>query len=1092
MAALNDPKKPANLSSTRRKKRGPSIRVEPYERRMVTILFADLVGYSKIGQKYDPEYFLEVMNKAYPCLLDPVEEHGGKIIQVMGDGIMAYFGTPVSREDDPERAVLAGLDIVERVKRYAREIRRKKIMEEFRVRVGINTGLVVVGDLEPKTHLDYFAMGDAVILATRMEQNAPPNGVMVSSATYRHVRHQFEAKTLTPIKLKNREQLEQTYLIRKAKPMHQRRHRHGIEGIETPMVGRESELKMLQSNYRLALQENKNPFIIISGDAGIGKTRLMEEFAKWAAAQDDPPFIFHGHANPNTINVPYWVFRDLFAHQFDILESDSRVTAMQKFRQGMKAFLEPEKADLVGQLVGFNFNSSPTVARLLGSSSFSELASLYLLNYFRGLAKRPVLIWLEDIVWIDESSYALLSRLIEDLNQENGAGFMCVCTTRSQFLERFPEWQEKFVHASLLALHLLPQNSSRELISDILKRVKDIPEVLFDCIVKKTEGNPLFIEEIIKMLIDEGVIKADEEPWRINKEALAEVHVPPTLTGILQTRLDGLPAGEKLVVHCAAVVGHIFWDGAIDEMIGKRKNEMSLEDCLDRLQSKGLIFRRNRSTIENCHEFIFKHALMRDAAYENVLIKHRRIYHGQVAEWIERNAVDGLEEHLTQVAGHYALSNQADMAAEWYIRAGERASTQNSFKEALESFDLAMKYLQPDDLNLRWRALVGHDEAAGMLGEREKRQADDAALVNLALQTGDDSKLAKAYFQLGSQEYNEGKYSSSLKALDSALQAAERLGDPSLQALILPLKVSILSLRGDLQSADLLAESALKIAYQTEDTDIIVRALTNVGIYYLEAGNLSQSIALMLQQIDMNRQQGNQLGEAFGEINLGYTYLSVGQFEQGHELLEHSLQVTRDMGASRLEAYTLLNLGLAKWRLGRYQAACETIGLSLAILDNFSDQRGLASGKFYMGLAQENAGNFDEADEHYETARQDFMRLGAQAQSAEAQAGLARLALIRNDLVEAEKHTQKITDQLGQNGTQGLELPSLVYLSCAKVFHALGDLPQLKAILEEGRRNLNQRLEKIAEENWREMCLKGVPENYELMNFSMAVVNRGK
>jgi tetratricopeptide (TPR) repeat protein len=280
-------------------------------------------------------------------------------------------------------------------------------------------------------------------------------------------------------------------------------------------------------------------------------------------------------------------------------------------------------------------------------------------------------------------------------------------------------------------------------------------------------------------------------------------------------------------------------------------------------------------------------------------------------------------------------------------------------------------------------------------------------------------------------------------------------------------------------------EQALEIANQTGDTNILARALTNLAPYYQAIGDVTKSVQLMQQQVEINQQQGNRLGEAIGLINLGYYDLSLGQFETGRSLLERALQAARSLGARSFVAYGLLNLGLAKWRLGQPQDACQTLELSLPILEALGDQRGLASRQFYLGLACEEAGDLSEAAVQFEAARAAFMLLEAMTQMVEAQAGLARLALQRSNLLQAEQNALEIITYLEQHGPQGLELPTLVYLTCARVFQALGDAPQLQLTLENGRRELQNRLDRISEEGWRQTFLEAVPENRELMRFGM-------
>jgi tetratricopeptide (TPR) repeat protein len=357
----------------------------------------------------------------------------------------------------------------------------------------------------------------------------------------------------------------------------------------------------------------------------------------------------------------------------------------------------------------------------------------------------------------------------------------------------------------------------------------------------------------------------------------------------------------------------------------------------------------------------------------------------------------------------------------------------------------------------------------------------------MARMSVDDNRLAEAYYRIGSQASREGNTQASLQAFAQALDAARRTGNLTLQAEILPFQVANLTAEGDMRSACDLVGPALEIAGQTGDENILARALNNVALYYQSIGDGTRSVHLMQQQIKINQQQGNHLGEAIGLINLGYIYLSMGRFETAQGLLEHALHTARNLRARIYIAYGLLNLGLAEWRLGEPQRACQTLKDSLPILETLGDLKGQATCRFYLGLACEKGGGLSEACEQFEAARKSFKSLDVIAQMVEAQAGLARLALRRSDLLQAGQHAMHVSSYLEEHGSQGLELPTLVYLSCAMVFQALGDNPRLQKALENGRKELQTRLDQISEADWRTTFLEAIPENRDLLAFKSTV-----
>lgn len=1056
---------------------------DPYERRIVTVLFADIAGYTMISEVRDPENLAEIMSGAYPCLLEPIGEFKGSIMQVMGDGVLAYFGAPLAQEDDPERAVLAGLEIVARFQMYAKELQQKQVLSNFHVRVGINTGLVVVGEMSPEKHLAYIALGDAVNLAARLQQNAPIDSVLISHSTYQHIKGLFDVQQQAPLAIKGREQIEHTYLVQQRRPYHLRLRKRGLDGVATTMIGREPEVAALKNIFRDAIQGGEPALVLISGDPGIGKTRLVNEFADWVRSQPIAPILLRGRATPGLQDVPYGVLRYLFARHFGILETDTSVQALEKFRSGTQKFLDTEHADLISQLVGFDFKVSPEISHLLGSPDFIEISEQYLKNYLRSLAENSLLIVLEDLQWMDDRTLDFISELMVEFGSKHGLQMMILCTARTQFFEERPKWGEGILGFSKFKLRNLSRLQSRLLVDEILLKAEDIPEFFYQCVVDEAGGNPFFIEEMIKMFIDEEVIVTKGGSLSIKLEQLEDLHVPSTLKGILQARLDSLPIAEKRVVQRAAVIGRTFWDGLLSAITEDEVESQKIILRLEALRERGLVYHRERSSIAGNQEYLFKHALLRDEAYESVLLKHRHTYHKRVAIWIEENAGDRLEEHLALIANHYLEAGQKDLAADWYIKAGEKALSHCSMHEAKDLFTKALCSISDEDLNRLWQATLGHDEAVGTLGDLDARHADDSTLLNLAKQLEDENRLAEAYYRIGTQAMNEGDNQEALRAFNHALEMANRSGDLLLQSLILPIKITILIFGGELQAAGSLVEQALSLARQTENPDVLARALTNLAPYYQAIGDFSQSVQLMQEAIDINQQQRNRLGEAYGSLNLGFFYLSLGHFEIGHKLLVRALNISRRLEARICVAYGLLNLGLAEWRLGQSQKACEVLESSEDILEALGDQRGLASRQFYLGLSHESANDLVEAANQFTTACESFDILGATSGVVEAQAGLARLALIRGDLREAENLALKVMNYLDQEGPQGLELPILAYYSCVKVFDALEETHLFQHVLEMGAKVIHHRLDMIRDGDWKSVYLKAIPENRGLLAY---------
>jgi ABC-type oligopeptide transport system substrate-binding subunit/class 3 adenylate cyclase len=664
------------------------------QRKLATVLFMDTVGSTSITHDLDPEDTMAMMDAALQRFTDHVVAHGGRITRYMGDGLLALFGGTVARENEPEMAIRAGLQILAEARDYAREVEAKWHIPDFDIRVGISTGTIIIGgDIEA----DNTLMGETVVLASRLEDAAKPGTLLISHDTYQHVRGAFEVVALEPLSVKGFADPIQIYRVDRFKHPAFRMSMRTVAGIETSLVGRDVELLMLQNIYHDAVEDIKAHVVTIVGDAGVGKSRLLFEFEKWIESLPRRSTFLKGLGSLETETIPYGLIRSIFAQRFEILESDSATEVREKFEAGMAPVLEPDQADLVGQLLGFDFSTSHSVQTHLGSESFSELAIAHLGKYLLDIAREPTVIFLEDTHWADDSSLDLLDHLLSKMPDTQ---LLVVFLTRPSLFEHRPNWGRGQDFHTRLDLKPLSRRASRVLIAEILQKAEEIPDDLCNLVVEGAEGNPFYLEELIRMLMDDDVIVLSEEfdaPWRINMERLAEIRVPPTLTGILQARLDSLPRGEKTILQRASVVGRQFWNAAVAELTVdevERIGEDELTSLLEAVRERELVFRREHSTFSETEEYLFKHGLLRDVTYETVLLKLRRVYHKQVATWLEKAAGERLEEYLGLIAGHYELAGDHCGAVKYLQRAGDKARLAYAHQEAVDYYHRALDILK--------------------------------------------------------------------------------------------------------------------------------------------------------------------------------------------------------------------------------------------------------------------------------------------------------------------------------------------------------------------------------------------------------------
>ena len=1053
----------------------------PPQLKYVTVLFADVTGSTQLAQNLDPEDDMAIMDGALQRFNAVIEQQGGRVLRFMGDGLKAIFGLPLAREDDAERAVQAGLALLNDAQIYARQVQAGWGLDGFNIRVGINTGQVILGG---GMEADNSAIGMAINLAARMESTAPPGSLRISHDTYRHIRGVFDVQPQPPLLVKGKDEPLQTYLVLGTKPRAFRTTTRGVEGVETRMIGREAELSQLQGAFQRAVLASETQVVTAVGEAGVGKSRLLYEFENWLELRPERVRYFKGRATLQKEVIPYNLLHDLFAYRFAILESDPANIARQKIEAGMADFFDQEsqmKAHFVGALAGYNFSGSSHLAAVKDDpQQLRTRALFYLAQFFTAVAENnPTVIFLEDIHWADAPSLNAIQHLVREAPRLH---LLVVCLARPVFFERYPSWGEVADSggAREIRIRLNPLSPERcqQLVIEILKKVEAVPDSLRDLIVTRAEGNPFYVEELIKVLIDDGVILKDRlgHVWRIDPERLQDLRVPPTLTAVLQARLDSLPSAEKSILQQAAVVGRIFWDAVLPVLQSALQPPTP---TLASLSQRELIYPQKTSAFAGASEYIFKHALLRDVTYESVLKRTRRVYHKQVAEWLvsATQASGRTEEYSPLIAEHFMLAGETGPAADWYLRAGQRARTQGAPSEARKFFEHAMQLLLPTDRERRWSALLGLSQVLSVLAERQSQRENLAELMALAQELGDDQRLAQAYYHQSFFFALQGDDRKALDVYELGLAQSRKVGDRKLETLFLALKVISMSHLGDLVAAGAVAEEALAIAQETGDEQVQARAFANVAVYYTELGDIARAAQLLSQASTISHRLGDRFGESISLGNLGYDFVLLGLPNHGPTVLERAIQLGAEIGARREVAYYRLNLGLACWRAGELSRARQLLEETTPELEAVSDRFGRGCGLEYLALVLEQSGDINGAMWNFSEAREVLSAIGAIGYAADALAGLARCALAIGDIQEARQHAQQLWSHLNKQGSKGMEFAIRAYLTCAQIFSHSGETDLALQALEAGYHELMQRAGKISDLEWRKSFLENIPEH---------------
>ncbi|HEX7078854.1 MAG TPA: protein kinase [Candidatus Eisenbacteria bacterium] len=879
----------AALQAQRESSETPSSSTPSDQQRQMTAVSVDVKEFAEILYETgaDAERVRATMEALWSGFAKIAAESGGVIHSRTDESGLVLWGRDRAREDDSESAIRAALLMRDRALAAARSVlgTEWEPTEEgpLPFTAGITTGPVL---LERESDSGtYAASGAPITLAGRLKDAAPAGGILVAHETYTLVRGVFTFLQADPLRVRGRKEPLDVYLVTQVKPRAFRLKARGIEGVETKMIGREIELRLLQEALTLTLEDGETQVVTVVGEAGVGKSRLLYEFSNWMELQEQTVWFFQARATHPSMLQPYSLTRDLFSFRFRILDSDPLTQVHEKFVQGIEGFLgagSTRKAYLIGQLVGFDFTDKPEVeAALQDADAFRRTAQQYLGEFFTSASKtNPVVIHIEDIHWADDRSLDLINNLVRE-NTE--LPLFVLCMARPSLYERRPQWGEGQRFHERIQLEPLSQLSSRRLVRELLKNVPEVPTALRDLVVDRADGNPFYIEELIKALIDDRVIVKGEEAWSVDTSRLSTVRVPATLTGVLQARLDTLPAPLHQLLQRASVVGRIFWDAAAvrlsQETAGQKPAEV--QAMLEDLRDREMILQREESGFAGTVEYVFRHAILRDVTYETVVPRQRRTFHKLVGDWLLEVGGERAGEHTILVAEHYGRAEEAAMAAAQLKKAGERALYLATYEEAATLFQRAKEILA---------------------GPAHAAQRIEVEILRAEL------------------EVNRGSYPKAIEILKPALDEARAIKHEVLQASVLGQLGRIAMWQRDMPAAEEYLAEALRIARASNDKPTLVFTLRQLGNTTYRS-DLKSARACLEESIGLAREIGDRRSEATGLNSLGNLYSYEDDDPRAIETYERARGIFRDLGMRTSECMVLGNLSFLHANLGDLESA---------------------------------------------------------------------------------------------------------------------------------------------------------------------------
>jgi len=897
------------------------------ERKQVTVLFADLKGSMELLADRDPEEARKLLDPVLERMMEAVHRYEGTVNQVMGDGIMALFGAPVAHEDHAVRACYAAFDMQAAIRRYAEEVRRAHGVK-VQIRVGLNSGEVVVRAIGSDLHMDYTAVGQTTHLAARMEQLADPGTILLTADTLRLAEGYIEVRPLGPVPVKGLDAPIDVYEMTGAGPLRSRLHAAAVRGL-TRFVGREGELEQLRQALGRAAAGHGQVLAIV-GEPGVGKSRLVWEVTHshrthgWLIVQASS--VSYGKA------TPYLPVIDLLKSYFQVEDRDDHRKIREKVTGKLLTLDEVLKATLPAVLALLDVPIDDAQWEALDPPQRRQrtLDSVKRL-LLRESQAQPVLVVFEDLHWIDTETQALLDSLVESLPTVR---LLLLVNYRPEYQHT---WANKTYYAQLRLDPLAPE-SAEELLQVLLGSDTSL-EPLKRLLIERTEGNPFFLEESVRTLVETSALVAIRGGYQL-ETPLTGIQAPATVQAVLSARIDRLPPEEKRLLQTASVIGHQVPFALIRAIAGM--SEPDLRRGLAHLQAAEFLY---ETSLFPEPEYTFKHALTHEVAYGSLLQERRRVVHVEILNAIERLYPDRLAEYIEPLAYHALRGQLWGKVFSYFRQAGAKALGRSAHREAVTCFEQALAAIthlpqdretveQAIDLRLDLRnALYPLAEAGRILeylreaetlatalgdqrrlawvsvymgtdfwGRGEHQHALEAgqralAIVptvdDLALQVQATSRLGWVYHVLGDHHRAIEFLTTSLAPLEGEL-ARERLGMPAYPSVMSRTYLAwSLAELGRFSEAVACGEEGLRIAETLSHPLTLIAGYSGPGGAYLRKGDFARAAQLLEQGYSVSRVAAIAVWLPIISSQLGYTYALCGRIDEGRQLLTEATEPLR-------------------------------------------------------------------------------------------------------------------------------------------------------------------------------------------------------
>jgi len=1025
------------------------------ERREVTVLFADVSDFTTLASGLDPEEVYNLVNRCLELLVEQVYRYEGIVDKFTGDGLMALFGAPLAHENDVERAVLAALGMQNALRALNVELRRQR-RPTIGLRIGLHAGPVIAGKVGSDLRMEYTVIGDTVNLAARLQKAASPGTILVSQAVYQPTALLFDYRSLPPITLKGFPGEINAF---EALGLSSRRgHVRGVPGLRAPLIGRDAELARLEGAVERLVKEGYGQVIIISGEAGIGKSRLLAEL--WERVGRRQIRILQSTCLAHTSNINYFPFIEILRNYLELGTGPVEGPAWEHLHARLEAIapdLVPEKLATLGYLLGFPLPESERERlQMLNPAQLQSRTFLAVRDLLVAEAQnQPLIVALDDLHWADELTLDLLTFLVDAVQQ---APLMLIATSRP--LHGDPSAKlgpvartkvpDRYLHLRLEEL----STADTETLLRALVVAPDLPEEFRQAMLARAEGNPFYLEEMLRMLIDQGVLyRADGSGWQLKSDAdLAALAVPPTLQGLIMARFDRLPEDLRYILQTASVIGYWVPEKLLAAVLDPDSDTEAWQSQLRELIALDFL-RVQRESPER--EYVFRHAITQDAVYHSLLHRRREALHQQVAEAIERLYAHRLEEHLDELAQHYLLSPAREKALHYALLAAQQAAKNFANARARQLYEraepllLSLPNVPPEQqvaafsglgdvlmflgdhegardryrTALRWLTASGEEWAPEEVAALQRKishtylsgegdQDEGLAWLAAAMETlsGVETpaarvEQARVYSDWGWVYMQRGQWDTAEEWLQAALNLVRNSQHLEEIASIYNRRSWLAFNRGEWAVAASYAQQSLALREKLGDMQGMAGSYANIGMLMELQGYWNEAAEYYLQALAIHRRTGDARGQAIAHLNAGAIFTHKGDLEQAKEYLDRGLEIAQHLNSPSLIVKAHKNLAnLSLWRK-EWQEVLAHTEATIPLAETVRSAEDLAdilclSGEAYLGLKE-----WQKAAERARRALLTAEQLGPKATArGQALRLLGAVSLRQNDVKAAAEH----------------------------------------------------------------------------------------